>query len=87
MAATGNACLWLVDFKVFSSETAMPNTKLRYNYNILNYDLFRFNLKNNPGCVCGFECENVFHFFLECSINEQIHFRTLVEYQICGLSY
>ena len=46
------------------------HTKLRYNYSILNYDLFRFNLKDNPGC--GFECENVFHFFLECPINEHI---------------
>jgi hypothetical protein len=26
MAATGNACFWLVDFKkIFSSETAWPN--------------------------------------------------------------
>ena len=40
------------------------HTKLRYNYSILNYDLFRFNLKDNPGCACGFECENVIHFFL-----------------------
>jgi hypothetical protein len=29
------------------------HTKLRYNYSILNYDLFRFNLKDNPGCSCG----------------------------------
>ena len=28
------------------------HTKLRYNYSILNYDLFRFNLKDNPGCAC-----------------------------------
>jgi len=33
---------------------------------------FKFNLKDNPGCACGFECENVIHFFLECPINEHI---------------
>jgi hypothetical protein len=32
------------------------HTKLRYNYSILNYDLYRFNLKDNPGCARGFEC-------------------------------
>jgi hypothetical protein len=31
-----------------------------------------FNLKDNPGCACGLEYENVFHFFLECPINEHI---------------
>ena len=48
------------------------HTNLRYNYSILNYDLDRFNLKDNSGCACGFECENVFHFFLECPIDEHI---------------
>ena len=46
------------------------HTKLHYNYSILNYYLFRFNLKDNPGCACGFQCENVIYFFLECPINE-----------------
>ena len=46
------------------------HTKLRHNYSIFNYDLFIFNSKDNSGCACGFECENVFHFFLECPINE-----------------
>ena len=38
-----------------------------------------FNLKDNPGCACGFEYENVFHFFLECPINE--HIRNLRSYR------
>ena len=60
------------------------HTKLRYNYSILNYDLFRFNLKDNPGCACGFECENVFHFFLECPINEHIRNTLFLILQIYG---
>jgi hypothetical protein len=60
------------------------HTKLRYNYSILNYDLFRFNLKDNPGCACGFECENVFHFFLECLINELIRNTLFLILQIYG---
>ena len=39
---------------------------------MLNYDLLRFSLKYNPDCACGFEFESVFHFFLECQINEHI---------------
>ena len=60
------------------------HTKLRYNYSILNYDLFRFNLKDNPGCACGFECENVIHFFLECPINEHIRNTLFLILQIYG---
>jgi hypothetical protein len=45
------------------------HTKLQL-YSIFNYDLFRFSLKGNPDCACGFECESVFHFFLECQIND-----------------
>ena len=61
------------------------HTKLRYNYSVLNYDLFRFNLKDNPGCACGFECENVFHFFLECPINEHIRNTLFLILQIYGV--
>ena len=60
------------------------HTKLRYNYSILNYDLFRFNLKDNPGCACGFEYENEFHFFLECLINELIRNTLCLILQIYG---
>ena len=60
------------------------HTKLRYNYSILNYDLLRFNLKDNPGCACGFECENLIHFFLECPINEHIRNTLFLILQIYG---
>ena len=60
------------------------HTKLRYNYSIVNYDLFRFNLKDNPGCACCFECENVIHFFLECPINEYIRNTLFLIFQIYG---
>ena len=62
----------------------ITHTILCYNYSVLNYDLFRFNSKNNPGCACGFECENVFHFFLECPINEHIRNIIFVMLQIYG---
>jgi hypothetical protein len=62
------------------------HTKLRYNYStgILTYDLFRFNLNDNPGCACGFECEKVIHFFLECPINEHIINTLFLILQIYG---
>ena len=60
------------------------HTKLSYNYNILNYDLFRFNLKDHPGCSCGFECENVIHFFIEYPINEHIRNTLFLIFQIYG---
>jgi len=60
------------------------HTKLRYNYSILNYDLYRFNLKNSPGCACGFESENVFNFFLECPIKEHIRNTLFLILQIYG---
>ena len=60
------------------------HTKLRYNYSSLKYDLFRFNSKDNPGCACGFECENIFHFLLECPINEHIRNTLFLILQIYG---
>lgn len=48
------------------------HTKLRYDNSGLNYDLYRFNLTDNPGCTCGFPCENSFHFFMECPLYTQI---------------
>ena len=41
----------------------------------LNYDLFRFNLKNEPG---GFECENYYIFFMECPLYNNIRRNLLV---------
>ena len=51
-------------------------TNLRYNYSIFIYD--------NPGFACGFECENEFHFFLECLINELIRNTLFLILQIYG---
>jgi hypothetical protein len=34
----------------------------------LNADLFRVNLINDPGCVCGWVIEDAIHFFLECCL-------------------
>ena len=58
-------------------------TKLQL-YSIFNYDLFRFSLKGNPDCACGFECESVFHFFLECQINDHIRNTLFLILQIYG---
>ena len=42
------------------------HTKLRHQNSTLRYDLFRFNLVENPECLCGNPCENSYHYFLEC---------------------
>ena len=42
------------------------HTRLRHRSSNLNADLFRVNLINDPGCVCGWVIEDVIHFFLEC---------------------
>ena len=34
----------------------------------MNADLFRVNLINDPGCVCGWVIEDAIHFFLECCL-------------------
>jgi hypothetical protein len=62
------------------------HTKLRYIYStgILTYDWFRFNLNDKPGCACGFECEKVINFFLECPINEHIRNTLFLILQIYG---
>ena len=57
---------------------------MHYNYSILNYDLFWLNLNDDHGCACGFECENVFHFFLESPINEHIRKTLFLILQIYG---
>ena len=44
------------------------HTKLRHDKIGLNYDLYRFNLRDNPGCKCGFQCENSQLYFLKCPI-------------------
>ena len=38
----------------------------------LNYYLYRFNLKNEPSCICEFECENCYYFFMECPLYDNI---------------
>jgi hypothetical protein len=48
------------------------HTKLRLNNSSLNYDWCIFNLGIKSGCKCGFECENCFHFFMECSLYDNI---------------
>ena len=32
----------------------------------LNYDLYRFSIKDSSDCQCGNTCENVHHFLLDC---------------------
>ena len=45
------------------------HTRLRHNRSSnLNADLFRVNLINDPGCVCGWVIEDAIHFFLECCL-------------------
>ena len=44
------------------------HTRLRHRSSNLNVDLFRVNLINDPGCVCGWAIEDAIHFFLECSL-------------------
>ena len=61
------------------------HTKLRHNNSLLNYDLFRFNLRDNPCCSCGFACENSFHYFLECPIYIQQRHHLFVILQIYGV--
>ena len=39
------------------------HTRLRYISSNLNADIFRVNLVNDTGCVCGWGIEDVFHFF------------------------
>jgi hypothetical protein len=40
------------------------HTRLRHRSSNLNADLFRVNLINDPGCVCGWIIEDAIHFFL-----------------------
>ena len=44
------------------------HTRLRHRSSNLNADLFRVNLINDPGCVCGWVIEDAIHFFLECCL-------------------
>ena len=60
------------------------HTKLRHDYSGLNYDLYRFNLRDNPGCKCGFQCANSHHYFLECPIYDNIRNNLLLVLQIYG---
>ena len=38
----------------------------------LNCDLFRHNLVEDPGCLCGSPVENAIHFLLECPLYSSI---------------
>jgi hypothetical protein len=60
---------------LFQSLIEEGKNELRYNCNLvngkssnLNADLFRVNLINDPGCVCGWVIEDAIHFFLECCL-------------------
>ena len=44
------------------------HTRLRHRSSNLNADLFRVNLINDPGCVCGWIIEDAIHFVLECCL-------------------
>jgi len=48
------------------------NTKHRNNKRSLNHDLYRSNIKNESGCICGFECEKLLPLFMECSLYNNI---------------
>ena len=39
------------------------HTRLKHRSSNLNADLFRVNLINDPGCVCGWVIEDAIHFF------------------------
>ena len=41
-------------------------------------------LRVNPGCKCGFQCENSHNFFLECLIYDNIRNNLLFGLQIYG---
>ena len=60
------------------------HTKIRYNNSSLNYDLYRCNLRDSPGCACGFNVENAHHFFLKCPLYDHIRHNLLLVLQIYG---
>ena len=49
------------------------HARLRHRSNNLNADLFRVNLINDPGCVCGWVIEDSINFFLECCLYVEAH--------------
>ena len=53
---------------VGNRKLSILHARLRHNCSILNYDLFRCNLVNNPSCECGNPCENVYHYFFDCPL-------------------
>ena len=44
------------------------HTRLRHRSSNFNADLFRVNLINGPGCVCGWVIADAIHFFLKCCL-------------------
>ena len=67
-----------------SRKLIILHTKIRNNNSSLNYDLCRFGLREDPGCRCGFQCENSFHYFLECPLFTQIRNNLFVILRIYG---
>ena len=57
------------------------HTKLRYMTSQLNYDLYRFHLKDSPACHCGNECENVHHFLLDCGLYKDQREKLILQLQ------
>lgn len=57
-------------FHIYNGERkhSILHARLRQNCSTLNYDLFRCNLTDDPSCLCGNPCENVFHYFFECPL-------------------
>ena len=55
--------------------------RLRHNCSILNYDLYRCNLINDPSCSCGNPCENTFHYLFECPLYIQCRDTMVFELQ------
>ena len=73
-------------FQIGDRKTSIIHRRLRHNCSILNYDLYRSNLVNDPCCRCGNACENVYHYFYDCPLytkcrenlqRELMHFRDL----------
>lgn len=60
------------------------HTRLRHNFSALNFDLFRCNLRNDATCLCGYPCENAYHFFMECPLYNSIRHNLFIILQIYG---
>ena len=43
-------------------------TKLRYGVSSLNYDLCNVGIKDDASCMCGYPCENPYHYMFQCEL-------------------